>query len=176
MRNLLLLLFPSHLLRSPLLAALLGGSAFCPALAHATERAGAGHSVNWHGTAAGRPHQPADGTVNGRVVDAKGEGIPGVTVIVEGTSLGASTDATGAFSIANVPAGAHTLVYSSIGLNSVRVAVTVLEGQPTAVAPTALSENVTQLNEAVVVGYGTTRRQDVTGAITTVTTKDFVQG
>lgn len=118
----------------------------------------------------------AGGTISGRVVDARGEGIPGVTVIVDGTTLGASSDVTGAYSIANVPAGPHTLVFSSIGLNAVRVAVTVQEGQPTRVPATALSENATQLGEAVVVGYGTTRRQDVTGSITTVTAKDFVQG
>ncbi|WP_226163235.1 SusC/RagA family TonB-linked outer membrane protein [Hymenobacter terricola] len=118
----------------------------------------------------------AGGTITGRVVDAKGEGIPGVTVIVEGTTFGSSTDVTGAYSIANVPAGPHTLVFSSIGLNSSRVAVTVLDGQATQVSTTALSENATQLNEAVVVGYGTARRQDVTGSLTTVTTRDFVKG
>ncbi|GAB3587846.1 TonB-dependent receptor [Hymenobacter daeguensis] len=118
----------------------------------------------------------AGGTVTGRVVDAKGEGIPGVTVIVEGTTLGASTDATGAYSIANVPAGPHTLVFSSIGLNSSRVAVNVSEGQTATVAAATLTENATALGEAVIVGYGTTRRQDLTGSVTTVTTKDFVKG
>ena len=118
----------------------------------------------------------ANGTVTGRVVDANGAGIPGVTVVVEGTTLGASTDANGTYTVANVPAGPHTLIYSSIGLNSVRVPVTVLDGQPTQVAATTLTENATQLAEAVVVGYGTARRQDVTGSIATVTAKDFVQG
>ena len=116
------------------------------------------------------------GTVSGRVVDARGEGIPGVTVIVEGTTLGASTDATGTFVIANVPAGPHTLVYSSVGLNSARVAVTVVESETAQVAVTGLTENATALNEAVVVGYGTARRQDVTGSMATANTKDFVKG
>ena len=118
----------------------------------------------------------AGGTITGRVVDAKGEGIPGVTVVVEGTKLGASSDVSGAYIIANVPAGPHTLVFSSIGLNAARVAVAVQDGQSTQVPVTALSENATQLAEAVVVGYGTARRQDVTGSLTTVTAKDFVQG
>ncbi|MBF9222651.1 SusC/RagA family TonB-linked outer membrane protein [Hymenobacter ruricola] len=118
----------------------------------------------------------AGGTLTGRVVDAKGEGVPGVTVIVEGTKQGVSTDVTGAYTLANVPAGPHTLVFSFIGLNPARVTVNVAEGQATEVPVTALSENTTQLNEAVVVGYGTARRQDVTGSLTTVTSRDFVKG
>jgi TonB-linked SusC/RagA family outer membrane protein len=118
----------------------------------------------------------AAGTLTGRVVDARGEGIPGVTVVVAGTTLGASTDATGTYTIANVPAGPQTLVYSSVGMSTTRVSVTVLDGQTTPVPPTTLSDSATQLNEAVVVGYGTARRQDVTGSVSTVTTKDFVKG
>ena len=115
------------------------------------------------------------GSVSGRVTDAKNEGIPGATVLVEGTSLGGSSNVDGTYSIQNVPAGAQTLVVSFVGYNSVRLPVTVAAGQ-TATASTSLSENATQLAEAVVVGYGTQRRQDVTGAIATVSTKDFVQG
>uniref|UniRef100_UPI00055458F6 TonB-dependent receptor plug domain-containing protein n=1 Tax=Hymenobacter sp. IS2118 TaxID=1505605 RepID=UPI00055458F6 len=118
----------------------------------------------------------ADGTISGRVVDSKGEGIPGVTVLVEGTTLGVSTNVNGSFVIANVPAGPHTLVYSSVGLNSTRVAVTVVDGQTLDLPATTLTDNVTQLSEAVVVGYGTVRRQDLTGSIATVTAKDFVKG
>jgi len=138
------------------------------------------------GVAVARPAAPvsylagsaelAGGTVTGRAVDAKGEGIPGVTVIVDGTTLGASTNSDGRFVIANVPAGPHILVYSAIGLNAARVPVTVTEGQTTETAAATLSENATELSEAVVVGYGTARRQDVTGSVTTVTAKDFVQG
>jgi len=118
----------------------------------------------------------AGGSVGGRVVDSKGQGIPGVTVVIEGTTLGASTNATGDYFIDNVTPGPHVLVYSSVGLISSRITVTVLDGQPTQVAVTTLSDNITLLSEAVVVGYGTTRRQDVTGSVTTVTTKDFVKG
>jgi len=118
----------------------------------------------------------ADGTVAGRVVDAKGEGIPGVTVVLEGTTLGASTDAEGRYSISNVPAGSYTLITSYVGYNANRIPVTVTSGQTTTVANSTLAENTTLLNEAVVVGYGTQRRQDVTGSVATVTSKDFVRG
>ncbi|RZK93771.1 MAG: PEGA domain-containing protein, partial [Hymenobacter sp.] len=117
----------------------------------------------------------ADGTISGRVVDDKGQGIPGVTVLVEGTALGVSTNADGTFAIQRVPAGPHTLVVSFVGYTTVRRAVTSVAGQDASVS-VALAESATSLNEAVVVGYGTTRRQDVTGAVTTVTTKDFVKG
>ncbi len=120
--------------------------------------------------------QATTGTINGRVADAKNEGIPGVTVLVEGTSVGGSTNADGTYIISGVPAGAHTLVISFIGYSTARVPVTVAAGKTTTVPSQALSENATALTEAVVVGYGTQRRQDVTGSVTTVTNKDFVKG
>ncbi|SMC00519.1 TonB-dependent receptor plug [Hymenobacter roseosalivarius DSM 11622] len=115
------------------------------------------------------------GTVSGRVLDEQKEGLPGVTVLIEGTSLGNSTNADGTFAIQNVPAGAQTLVVSFIGYTSQRLPVTVTAGQNTEINAT-LGENTTLLNEAVVVGYGTQRRQDVTGSVATVSSKDFVQG
>ena len=117
----------------------------------------------------------ADGTVTGRVVDKQGQALPGATVVVEGTSLGNSTAADGTFSIAHVPAGAHTLIISSVGYATVRRPITVADGQSLRL-DVQLADDATSLNEAVVVGYGTTKRQDVTGAVTTVTAKDFVQG
>ncbi|WP_460621070.1 SusC/RagA family TonB-linked outer membrane protein [Hymenobacter tenuis] len=116
------------------------------------------------------------GTVSGRVLDEKGEGMPGVTVIVEGTNLGGSTNSDGTFSIQNVPSGPHTLVMSFVSYTTQRQSINVTAGQNTAVAAVTLSENTTLLNEAVVIGYGTQRKQDVTGAVSTVQAKDFVQG
>ncbi|SNC65887.1 iron complex outermembrane recepter protein [Hymenobacter gelipurpurascens] len=116
------------------------------------------------------------GTVSGRILDEKGEGIPGVTVLVEGTTMGGSTNSDGTFSIQGVPSGPHTLVVSFVGYTTRRQPITVTAGQNTAVAPQTLAENTTLLNEAVVVGYGVQRRQDVTGSIATVQAKDFVPG
>lgn len=127
-------------------------------------------------TALGAWAQAGTGTVNGRVTDAKNEGIPGVTVLVDGTSVGGSTNADGTYNISGVPAGTQTLVISFVGYSTVRQPVTVAAGKTTTVAPQKLSENATALGEAVVVGYGTQRRQDVTGSVTTVSDKDFVKG
>jgi len=115
------------------------------------------------------------GSVSGRVTDSKNEGIPGATVLIEGTSLGNSSNADGTYSLSNVPAGAQTVVISFVGYNTVRLPVTVVAGQNVE-ASASLSENTTQLAEAVVVGYGTQRRQDVTGSIATVSSNSFVKG
>ena len=115
------------------------------------------------------------GSVSGKVTDGKNEGIPGATVLIEGTTLGSSSNVDGTYNIQNVPAGPQTLVISFVGYNSVRRPVTVVAGQNAEVS-TALTENTTQLSEAVVVGYGTQRRQDVTGSVATVDSKQFVQG
>jgi TonB-linked SusC/RagA family outer membrane protein len=127
-------------------------------------------------TSLGAWAQAGTGTINGRVTDAKNEGIPGVTVLVDGTSVGGSTNADGTFTIGGVPVGAQTLVISFVGYATVRQPVTVVAGKTTTVPAQKLSENATALGEAVVVGYGTQRRQDVTGSVTTVTSKDFVRG
>ncbi|RSK43377.1 SusC/RagA family TonB-linked outer membrane protein [Hymenobacter perfusus] len=116
------------------------------------------------------------GTVSGRVLDEKGEGMPGVTVLIEGTSLGGSTNSDGSFSIQNVPSGPHTLIMSFVGYTTQRQTISVTAGQNTAVSSLTLSENTTLLNEAVVVGYGVQRKQDITGAVTSVQAKDFVKG
>jgi TonB-linked SusC/RagA family outer membrane protein len=120
--------------------------------------------------------QAGTGTVNGRVTDAKNEGIPGVTVLVDGTSVGGSTNADGTYTISGVPAGARTLVISFVGYSTVRQPVTVVAGQTATVPAQRMSENATALGEAVVVGYGTQRRQDLTGAVDQVDSKRFVQG
>jgi len=115
------------------------------------------------------------GSVSGRVIDGKNEGIPGATVLIEGTQLGSSTNVDGTYNIQNVPAGPQTLVVSFVGYNSMRRPITVVAGQNTELSAN-LTESTTQLSEAVVVGYGTQRRQDVTGAVTQLDTKQFVQG
>jgi TonB-linked SusC/RagA family outer membrane protein len=119
--------------------------------------------------------QAQTGSVSGRVTDGKNEGIPGATVLIDGTTLGGSSNVDGTYSIQNVPAGPHTLVISFVGYNSVRRPITVTAGQNTEVSA-GLTENATQLSEAVVVGYGTQRRQDVTGSVATVDSRQFVQG
>jgi iron complex outermembrane receptor protein len=120
--------------------------------------------------------QATTGTVTGRVTDTKNEGIPGVTVVIEGTQLGSSTNVDGNYTISNVPAGGRVLVISFVGYTTVRQQIAVGEGKTLTVPAQALNESATQLGEAVVVGYGTQRRQDLTGAVEQISSKSFVKG
>ena len=119
--------------------------------------------------------QAQTGTVSGRVTDEKNAVVPGATVLIEGTTIGTAANSDGTYVISNVPAGPQTVVVSFVGYTTFRKSVTVVAGQ-TVQASASLSESATQLTEAVVVGYGTQRRQDVTGAIATVDTRQFVKG
>lgn len=104
----------------------------------------------------------ADITVSGRVTNQKGEGLPGVTVLVKGTTNGAGTNSDGTYSLSNVPENA-TLVFSSVGQLTQEVAV----GSQSTINVTLL-EDTQKLNEVVVVGYGTQKVTDVTGSVAAV--------
>jgi TonB-linked SusC/RagA family outer membrane protein len=106
----------------------------------------------------------ADVTITGTVLDEKGDGMPGATIVLKGTSLGTSTDAGGKFSL-RIPDGtaAPTLVISSVGY--VKQELPVGERSTFEVK---LVPNTQDLNEVVVVGYGTQKRSDVTGSVVSV--------
>jgi len=110
-------------------------------------------------------HRPAAPiTVTGKVLDEKQNGLPGATVVLKGTTLGASTDADGNFTL-SVPesTATPTLVVSSVGYVKQEV---VLNGR--ASVTINLVQNTQDLNEVVVVGYGTQKRSDVTGSVVSV--------
>ncbi|MBR1698563.1 MAG: TonB-dependent receptor [Bacteroidales bacterium] len=103
----------------------------------------------------------AQTTVTGKVVDAKGEPVIGAGVQIKDSAIGVATDLDGLFSI-HVADNA-TLVISSIGYKTVEVAV---RGQKT--LNIVLEEDTLFLDDVVVVGYGTARKRDVSGAIASV--------
>lgn len=107
------------------------------------------------------------GTVKGVLTGDDGLSIIGGTVVVEGTTIGASTDFDGNYELKSVPAGEQTIVYSFIGLKTQKQKVTVKDGE-TVTLDVKLSEDVMLLDQVVVVGYGTTQKRDVTGSIATV--------
>jgi TonB-linked SusC/RagA family outer membrane protein len=114
----------------------------------------------------------AQSTLSGTVTDAtSGQPLPGVNVVVEGSNNGVSTDFDGKYQLTNLKDG-ETVVFSYVGYSNSTVKFT---GQAT--ANVSLQEDANQLQEVVVqVGYGTVRKKDATGAVTTVTTKDFNKG
>ncbi len=108
-------------------------------------------------------------TVTGRVTDqSSNEALPGVTVLLKGTTTGISTDADGRYSL-NVPEAGGTLVFSSIGMITQEIAA----GTRSIVNAVLTADNK-QLSEVVVTGYGQVEsRRDVTGAISTVKAAEF---
>jgi TonB-linked SusC/RagA family outer membrane protein len=104
----------------------------------------------------------AQKTVRGTVVDEDNSPLIGVSVFVQGTSVGTSTDINGAFSLA-VPASASELHFRFIGMNDQIVKIGTGDMR---VIMTAASEN---LDEVVVVAYGEARRKSLTGAVSAVT-------
>ncbi len=112
-----------------------------------------------------------DRLITGRVTDSKdGTGIAGVSVIPKGAKGGTQTSADGSYRI-TVGSSVTTLVFSSAGFTTREVGIT---GRPA--VDVALEVNNTSLGEVVVIGYGTARKKDLTGAISTVTSKDFQKG
>ncbi len=113
---------------------------------------------------------PQQVTVRGTVTDATtGEALPGVNIVVAGTTVGTMTDASGKYTL-EVPNASVRLQFSFIGYVTQEVA---LSGQST--LNIALTSDVAQLSEVVVVGYTTQRKSTLTGAISTVNIAELEQ-
>ncbi|MEA5425991.1 SusC/RagA family TonB-linked outer membrane protein [Arcicella lustrica] len=106
-------------------------------------------------------------TITGKVVDDRGEPLPGVTIKVKDTSKGTATDGKGEYKIA-VPDAQSVLTFSFVGY----LPQDVIVGNRSIINVTLAIDNVT-LSEIVVVGYGTQDRRDVTGAVATIKTQNI---
>ncbi len=116
-----------------------------------------------------------DRTVTGKVTDESGGGLPGVSIVVKGTQRGTVSNEQGTYSL-SVPeksptGGPVTLIFSFVGYLSQEVAV----GSQSSINIT-LATDTKSLEELVVVGYGSQRKSDLTGSVTSVEEKDFTQG
>lgn len=107
--------------------------------------------------------------ISGTVKDGKGVTLPGVTVVVKGTTIGMITDSNGQFKL-NIPANAKTIVFSFIGMNSQEI---LLNGQTT--IDVIMKESIASLDEVVVIGYGAIRKPDLTGSVGVVSVKDLIK-
>lgn len=105
--------------------------------------------------------------VNGRVTDEKGDPLPGVSILIKGTQQGTSTDGGGNYAI-NVPNDNATLVFSFVGYVSQELQV----GSRTKV-DVSMAVDAKGLEEVVVVGFGTQKKVNLTGAVGTVTAEDL---
>lgn len=105
--------------------------------------------------------------VTGTVTDATaGDALPGVTIQVQGTMTGAISQADGTYSV-NVPGGSNVLVFSFVGYTTQEITI---DGR--SVIDVAMVEEVTALEEVIVVGYGVTTRRYFTGSVTTLDMED----
>ena len=111
-----------------------------------------------------------DIAVSGKVTDAGGSGLPGVTIQVKGTTVGTTSDTNGGFSVANVPSNG-TLVFSFVGMKAQEVEV---NGRSS--INVTMVEDASALEEVVVIGYGTVKKKDATGAVAAIGAKDFNKG
>jgi len=107
----------------------------------------------------------AQQTVTGYVTDAENQPIPGVSVVVKGTTVGMVTSPEGRFSV-TLPSGATTLVFSFIGYVTQEIPV-----DNRSVIGVVLLENLKAMDEVVVIGYGVQRKSDLTGATVSVSSE-----
>ncbi len=112
-------------------------------------------------------HYQYDNAISGRITDSNGKSLPGVTILVKGTSKGTVSDMNGQYSLSNVPESA-VLQFSFIGMKTRDIQVT---GNTT--INVTMEEETIGIEEVVAVGYGTMKKSDLTGAISRVTSDDF---
>lgn len=114
----------------------------------------------------------AQQSIHGNVVDSQsGEPLPGVTVMVKGMSIGTSTDIDGRFSITLPPIEGKQLQVSYIGYITQTVTL-----KSTEELTIKMIEDSQNLDEVVVIGYGTQRKGDVTSSVASVKSENFVKG
>jgi iron complex outermembrane receptor protein len=111
-----------------------------------------------------------DRVITGRVTDSTGNGVAGATVTAKGAQTATQTTNDGSFRI-TIPSTVSALIFSSVGFTTREVPV--ISGSSMNVS---LSGVTSSLNEIVVIGYGTSRKKDLTGAVTAITAKDFNKG
>jgi len=108
-------------------------------------------------------------TVSGRVTDSSVSPLPGVTVIIKGTTQGIITDANGNYSISNVPDDA-TLQFSFVGMATQEIQIA---GKTS--IDVVMVEDAIGIEEVVAVGYGTVTKRDLTGSVAQVKSEQLVQ-
>ncbi len=114
---------------------------------------------------------PPPHTLRGIVKNENNQPIEGASVLIKKLNLGASTNKDGSFEL-NVPEGTHELEISYVGFKTITQKITIGNAPPPDINIT-LSAEVTGLTDVVVVGYGTQRKKDVTGTISSVKGDDF---
>lgn len=106
--------------------------------------------------------------VSGVVKDVSGEPVIGVSVVVKGSTVATSTDKNGRYTV-NVPAGTNALTFSFLGMKT--VTKTISGG----ILDVTLEEDAQVLEEVVMIGYGSVKKRDLTGSVSSVSAKDIAK-
>ena len=113
----------------------------------------------------------AQRVITGKVTDDKGNPLENVSVFIKNTSKGTQTDATGAFTLATDGSGSLVLTFAYTGYSGTEISTD--GSSPVTVAMQSTENN---LNNVIVVGYGTQKQKDLTGSVSAISNKDFNQG
>lgn len=116
------------------------------------------------------PQQPQKREISGVIKDAKGLPLPGVSVVVKGTTMGTVTDNDGKFSL-SVPVDAQILAFSFVGMKVQEIPIA-----GTNIIDLVMEEESTSLDEVVAIGYGTVKKSDLTGAMASIKSDALNQG
>ena len=111
----------------------------------------------------------AQKSISGKITDSSNMPLPGVSIVIMGTNTGTVTDAGGKYSILNVPTNA-SLKFSFIGMQTQEIKV----GAQTTIDVSLLTDAI-GIGEVVAIGYGTQRKSDLTGSVSSVKGADLVQ-
>ena len=111
--------------------------------------------------------EQVDRTIRGKVLDETGEPLPEASILVEGTETGVSTDFDGNFTI-DVPDGSNVLIVSYLSFETQKFTLTAENDVVITLMPSA-----SQLDDIVIIGYGTVAKKDVTGAVSSIKAADF---
>jgi TonB-dependent starch-binding outer membrane protein SusC len=106
-------------------------------------------------------------SVSGKVTDSGGQPLPGVSIVIKGTTQGTVSNTDGEYSLSNIPADA-TLIFSFVGMKTHEVVV----GNQTSIS-VVMEEDVIGIEEVVAIGYGTVKKRDLTGAISSISSSEI---
>lgn len=117
----------------------------------------------------------AQSVISGSVLDSNGDGLIGATVLQTGTTTGTVTDINGNFKLENISGKLVSITVSSIGYTTQVVNVD-LSNRTSVNVTVTLEQDIQVLDNVVVVAYGTRKKEDLTGSVTSVGEKDFQRG
>jgi TonB-linked SusC/RagA family outer membrane protein len=155
------LLLKRKFLLCALLANILAGATSVPA-----------NAVDYWGNAVHSIKKQGTGTIGGKIVDEKGDPLPGASILIKELNKVVQSKPDGSFSI-NVPDGTYNIQVSFISYTAVTLNKVVVKSNETTTLNVTLKGETGSLNEVLVVGYGTQKRENATGAVDQITAKSI---